>query len=133
MWKMVCRKSMLPIEYPSKSRFFPESSPISTLSFETFFLPCSEIVEPPHFATTGSLEYEFGMRWKKLLDDHQAQLQQTERMFQTQAEELEKEMAKSIDDFEINKIKQSNQQIRIFFSTFSNLSLFCLQQLPWKR
>ncbi|OQV19373.1 Non-POU domain-containing octamer-binding protein [Hypsibius exemplaris] len=67
----------------------------------------NEISEQPHFAAAGSLEHEFGMRWKMLLEARQAQQQNLDRKFQIDCEELEKEMEKSIEDFEINKIKQT--------------------------
>ena len=50
------------------------------------------------------------MRWKKLYENYHSQLQLHERMFQNEAEGLEKEMEQSIEDFEINKIKQGIDQ-----------------------
>ncbi|GAU98015.1 hypothetical protein RvY_09219 [Ramazzottius varieornatus] len=67
----------------------------------------NETSQPPHFALPGSLEHDFGMRWKRVLDEHQARARQIEIEFKNQIEHLENEMEHSVDDIEINKIKQN--------------------------
>ena len=67
----------------------------------------SETSQPPHFALPGSLEYDFGMRWRRVFEEHQIRTRQVEDDFRNQIEHLEREMETSVDDIEVNKIKAS--------------------------
>ncbi|XP_055335713.1 non-POU domain-containing octamer-binding protein-like [Paramacrobiotus metropolitanus] len=64
-----------------------------------------ETEQPPRFAKQGSLEFEFGMRWKKLFENHQKKLDELEKLFQDASATLEQEMETSVVDLEMNKIQ----------------------------
>lgn len=114
---MACRKFTL---HPAKLTNSMKSQLYQSAALFLSAPHYRETSEPPRFAQNGTLEFEFGMRWKKLFENHQKKLEELEKLFQDASETLEKEMERSIDDLEVNKIKQSRLPHQLCGEVFSN-------------
>ena len=69
---------------------------------------CREREKDPHFATPGTFEYEFGLRWKQLEELEKNRIENVKKEMEEARIKLEDEMQNALYDYQADQIRQGH-------------------------